>query len=93
MTYIGAWCPEELVKGIEVWIKNEKNKRRVNRTDFLIEAATEKLRNNDIPIESLAAHRTGENRKEPSSSKIQKKADDIEDEVRRTVRSRRKPAA
>jgi hypothetical protein len=65
MSYIGAWCPDELVGAIEKWISREKKKRRVNRTDFLLEAAKEKLVLEKIPVadEGSSAFRSGHQRK------------------------------
>ena len=60
MKFIGAWCPDEMVDAVEVWIKREKKTRRVNRTDFLVEAARAMLIREGIPIPEEI--RTGENR-------------------------------
>ena len=64
MKCISAWVPDELLAAMEVWIAREKQatRRRVNRTDFLLQAALEKLQLDGIPIESDSALRTGESR-------------------------------
>lgn len=64
MKYVGVWCPEALIDAVEAWIKREKRAkfRRVNRSDFLLEAIMEKLQREAIPVESEAALHTGEKR-------------------------------
>lgn len=57
---MGAWCPDEMVSAVETWITREKRKRRVNRSDFLVEAARELLVREGIPIGEVM--RTGEQR-------------------------------
>lgn len=61
---IGAWCQPQLLEAIERWIAREKvtKLRRVNRSDFLLEAILEKLQRESIPIETEVALRAGQQR-------------------------------
>jgi hypothetical protein len=64
MKFIGAWCPEDVTQAIESWIDREKrvSRRRVNRSDFLLEAVMEKLEAERIPVSPEKGFRTGEAR-------------------------------
>jgi hypothetical protein len=62
MKFVGAWCPSEVTDAVESWIAREKKdaRRRVNRSDFLLEAAMEKLARSGIAVAEEKGFRTGE---------------------------------
>lgn len=72
MKFVGAWCPNELIDAVEVWIDREKTKgRRVNRSDFIVEAATALLKKREIAINPKVAFRTGETRTPAKTTRVE----------------------